>query len=314
MILAAGLGTRMRPFSDLLPKPVLPVLGIPLVAWPLAWLARHGATEVVLNLHHLPEAMRSAAEAWAPPGLALHFSEEPALLGTGGGIRRAEAFLRESDPSIVVSGDMICDLDLGALIARHRARGDRMTTALREDPRAERFGTIGVDAAGRVRRIARRFELDHQRRGETAAGVNVSVYLFAARAFDSFPDRDEFNHLDDWMAPALAAGADDLRGEVLSPADLLWEPVGTPGEYLAANLRRPAVSYFDAAARARALGVRLEPDVVIGAGAHLGRDVRLRRAVVWGGESVPDGFRGEEGVFAGGRFHPCAPDAPGDAA
>ncbi|HSJ96667.1 MAG TPA: sugar phosphate nucleotidyltransferase, partial [Myxococcota bacterium] len=70
MILAAGLGTRMRPFSELLPKPVLPVLGIPLVAWPLAWLARHGATEVVLNLHHLPAATRAAAEAWAPPGLA----------------------------------------------------------------------------------------------------------------------------------------------------------------------------------------------------------------------------------------------------
>jgi len=307
MILAAGLGTRMRPFSDLLPKPVLPVLGIPLVAWPLAWLARHGVTEVVLNLHHLPDATRAAAEAWAPPGLALHFSEEPVLLGTGGGIRRAARFLRESDPSLVVSGDMICDLDLGALVARHRTRGDRATLALRADPRAERFGTIGIDAAGRVRRIARRFDLG----GESAAGVNVSVYLFAARAFDSLPERDVFNHLDDWLAPALAAGADDLRGEVLPPEALLWEPVGTPAEYLATNLRRPVVSYFDAAARARALGVRLEPDLVIGAGARLGAGVRLRRAVVWGGESVPDGFAGEDGVFAGGRFHRCAPDAPG---
>lgn len=307
MILAAGLGTRMRPFSEWVAKPVLPVLGIPLVAWPLAWLARHGVTEVVLNLHHLPEAVREAAEAWAPAGLAVRFSEEPVLLGTGGGIRRAAAFLRESDPSIVVSGDMICDLDLGALIARHRARGDRMTTALRADPRAERFGTIGIDADGRVRRIAHRFDLG----GERKAGVNVSVYLFAARAFDSFPEREAFNHLDDWLAPALAAGADDLRAEVLPPEALLWEPVGTPAEYLAANLRRPAVSYFDATARARALGVRLEPDVVIGAGARLGRDVRLRRAVVWGGETVPDGFRGEDGVFARGRFHPCPPDASG---
>lgn len=307
MILAAGLGTRMQPFSDLLPKPVLPVLGIPLIAWPLAWLARHGVSEVVLNLHHLPGAVRAAAEAWAPPGLALRFSEEPVLLGTGGGIRRAAAFLRESDPSLVVSGDMICDLDLGALVARHRARGDRATIALRTDPRADRFGTIGVDAAGRVRRIARRFDLG----GESAAGVNVSVYLFAARSFEDLPEREVFNHLDDWMAPALAAGAGDLRGELFAPEALLWEPVGTPAEYLAANLRRPAVPYFDAAARARALGVRLEPDLVIGAGAQLGAGVRLRRAVVWGGESVPDGFAGEDGVFAGGRFHRCAPDAPG---
>jgi NDP-sugar pyrophosphorylase family protein len=309
MILAAGLGTRMRPLSDLLPKPVLPVLGIPLIAWPLAWLARHRFTEVVLNLHHLPGATRAAAEAWAPPGLALHFSEEPELLGTGGGIRRAAAFLRESDPSLVVSGDMICDLDLGALVARHLARGDRATLALRADPRADRFGTIGVDGAGRIRRIARRFDLG----GEAAAGVNVSVYLFAARAFDSLPARPVFNHLDDWLAPELAAGAGDLRGEVVPESDLLWEPVGTPGEYLAANLRHPKVSYFDAPARARALGVRLEPGLVIGAGARLGARVRLRRAVVWGDETVPDGFAGEDGVYAGGRFHPCGPDAPGEA-
>lgn len=306
MILAAGLGTRMRPFSELLPKPVLPVLGLPLVAWPLAWLARHGVTEVVLNLHHRSDALRAAAEAWAPPGLALRFSEEPALLGTGGGIRRAASFLRESDPCIVVSGDMICDLDLGALVARHRAHGDRATIALRSDPRAERFGTIGVDASGRVRRIARRFDLG----GERAAGVNVSVYLFAARAFDSLPGREVFNHLDEWLAPELAAGAGDLRGELVPGEALLWEPVGTPAEYLAVNLRRPVVSYFDAVARALALGVRLEPDVVIGADARLGPGVRLRRAVVWGGESVPGGFAGEHGVFAGGRFHPCKPDAP----
>lgn len=306
MILAAGLGTRMRPLSDLRPKPVLPVLGIPLVAWPLAWLARHGVREVVLNLHHLPERTQAAAEAWAPPGLALRFSEEPLLLGTGGGIRRAAAFLRESDPSLVVSGDMICDLDLTALIARHRTRGDRATIALRADPRADRFGTIGVDTAGRVRRIARRFDLG----GETDAGVNVSVYLYAARAFDTLPDREVFNHLDEWLAPELAAGAGDLRGEVLAPEALLWEPVGTPAEYLAVNLRRPVVSYFDAGARARALGVTLTPDVVIGAGAVVGRGARLRRAVVWDGETVPAGFTGEDGVFAGGAFRPC-PGAAG---
>lgn len=302
MILAAGLGTRMLPLSSLRPKPVLPVLGIPLLAWPLAWLARHGVREVVLNVHHLPDATREAAEAWAPPGLELHFSEEPDLLDTGGGIRRAAAFLRESDPSVVIAGDMICDLDLSDLVTRHRAAGDRLTLALREDARSDRFGTIGIDDRGRVRRIAHRFD----RGGETQAGVNVSVYLFSARAFDTLPARAVFNHLDDWMAPELAAGANDLRGELFPPGAMLWEPVGTPAEYLAVNLAVPPVSYFDAGARARALGVRLEPELVIGSGATLGRGVRLRRAVVWDGETVPDGLRAEEGVFAGGRFYPCA--------
>jgi NDP-sugar pyrophosphorylase family protein len=301
MILAAGLGTRMQPLSTLRPKPVLPVLGIPLLAWPLAWLARHGVREVVLNVHHLPHATRAAAEAWAPPGLSLHFSEEPDLLDTGGGIRRAAGFLRESDPSVVIAGDMICDLDLSSLIVQHRARRNRLTLALRADPRGDRFGTIGLDDGGQIRRIARRFDLG----GETQAGVNVSVYLFSAKAFDTLPDRPVFNHLDDWVAPELTAGAEDLRAVLFAPDALQWDPVGTPAEYLAVNLAPSAVSYFDAPARARALGVRLEPELVIGSGARLGRGVQLRRAVVWDGESVPDGLHAEQGVFAGGRFHPC---------
>jgi NDP-sugar pyrophosphorylase family protein len=309
MILAAGLGTRMRPLSELRPKPVLPVRGLPLVAWPLAWLARAGAREVVLNLHYLPAAARHATEGATPPGLTVRFSPEPALLGTGGGIRRAAAFLRESDPCVIVAGDAIFYLDLAPLVARHRARGDAATLVLRDDPRAERFGTIGIDAAGRMRRIGRRFDLG----GEVCSGVNVSIYLLAARAFDTLPERDVFNHLDDWLAPRLASGAADVCGERLGPDACTWEPVGTPAEYLAANLRPPAVSYLDADQRARALGVRLEPDLVVGAGAEIGRDARLCHAVVWDGERVPAGLRACGGVFAGGRFHPVAQE-PGSPA
>ena len=299
MILAAGLGTRMRPLSTLRPKPILPVRGVPLLAYPLAWLAHHGVREVIVNLHHSPNATRAVAELWAPPGLRVHFSEEPLLLDTGGGIRRAARFLRERDPSLVIAGDMILDLELRPLLDRHRTRGDAATLMLREDPRAARFGTIGVDAAGCVRRIARRFDLG----GEERAGVYVSVNLFAARVFESLPDREVFSHLDDWLAPRLAAGATDICGEVLAPADCLWEPVGTPAEYLEANLRPQRLSYFDADARARATGTRIEGDLVIGAGATLGRGVALERAVVWDGERVPDEFHGRNGIFAGAAFH-----------
>jgi mannose-1-phosphate guanylyltransferase len=88
-----------------------------------------------------------------------------------------------------------------------------------------------------------------------------------------------------------------------------WLPVGTPEEYLAANLNPPALSYLDADARARAAGAVLEPGLVIGAGAKLGPGARLEEAVVWDGERVPAGFEGDTGVFAGGRFHPCGSSA-----
>jgi NDP-sugar pyrophosphorylase family protein len=106
--------------------------------------------------------------------------------------------------------------------------------------------------------------------------------------------------------PRLAAGATDVGALLLDASECVWEPVGTPGEYLAANLRPHALGYLDADARAREEGVRFEADRVIGAGARIGRDVRLERVVVWDGECVPDGFQGSDGVFAGGRFHPCA--------
>jgi mannose-1-phosphate guanylyltransferase len=302
MIVAAGLGTRLRPLSQLRPKPALPVRGLPLLAYQLALLAHHGVTEAVVNVHHLPEQLMEAARRHCPRGLGLRFSHEPALLDTGGGIRRVAKFLRESDPCLILGGDMLLDADLGALVARHRARGDAVTMLLQRDPRAAQFGSVGVDAEGRVRRIGRRFDLG----GESDAGVYVWANVVAARALDALPEREVFGHFDDWIAPLLAAGARDVRGEVTDVTQCTWEPVGTPAEYLDVNLHPPRLSYIDPDPIARSEGTRFEPELVIGAGATLAAGARLRRAVVWDGESVPAGLQASNGVFAGGRFHSCA--------
>jgi NDP-sugar pyrophosphorylase family protein len=305
MIVAAGLGTRLRPLTELLPKPALPVRGIPLIAFQLALLRRHGVREVAINLHHLPGRLEAAAEQWCPPGLALRFSREETLLGTGGGIRKLAAFLRESDPSLVIGGDMVLDFDLSALLAWHGAGRHAASLLLREDPRAAQFGTIGVDREGRVRRVATRFDLG----GESRSGIYAWANALSPAIFDSLPDRESFSHLDDWWVPALAHGGADVRGLVADAAACRWEPVGTPSEYLDANLSVDAVSYLDVEASSRRAGARCVRDaagrvsVVLGAGASLGEGVHLERAVVWGGERVPAGFAGTEGVFAGGAWH-----------
>jgi NDP-sugar pyrophosphorylase family protein len=307
MIVAAGLGTRMRPLSELLPKPALPIRGVPLIAYQLALLRHHGVSELAINVHHLPERLEAAAERWCPAGLAVRFSREPELLGTGGGIRRLAGFLRESDPCLVLGGDMILDFDLSALMAWHRAGDHAATLLLREDPRSARFGTIGVDAEGRVRRVGDRFELG----GERRAGVYAWANVLSPRIFDSLPARDAFSHLDDWWMPALAAGADDVRGHVADAGSCLWEPVGTPAELLAANLGLRSLSYLDLAAATQRAGATLleDPDgetsVVLGAGAELGEGAHLERAVVFERERVPARFRGAGGVFASGRWLQC---------
>ncbi len=307
MIVAAGRGERLRPLTALRAKPALPVRGLPLVAYQLALLAHHGVTEVVINTHHLPRTLEEAARRHAPAGVSVHFSREPELLGTGGGIRRVAGFLRESDPSLVLGGDMILDVDLSALVARHRERGDAATLLARDDRRAESFGTLGVDAQGCLRRIGRRFDLG----GETTRGVYIWANVFASRCFDSLPERQVFSHLDDWLAPCLAAGARDIRAEVAGPERCAWTPVGTPREYLEANLQPRSLSYLDADAEAERLGTRFHGDLVLGAGAVLGPRASLDRAVVWEGEQVPAGLVAGDGVFAGGSFHPCDPASGG---
>lgn len=305
MILAAGLGTRLRPLSELRPKPALPVRGIPLVAYTLHLLARHGVSEVVVNVHHRPELVEEACQRHAVPRMRVSFSHETTLLDTGGGIRRVATFLRESDPSLLLGGDMLLDADLGALVKLHRERGDAATLLLKEDPRAPRFGTIGVDPAGRVRRIAKRLDLG----GEQRSGVWTWANVISPRVFDAMPERDVSVFLDDWLGGMLRRGEGGVGAHLARSDEITWEPVGTPCEYLAANLAKRSLSYLDADALAREAGACFGPDWVVGAGARLGRGVALERAVVWDGESVPAGLRLAGGVFAGGAFHPCQPEA-----
>ncbi len=302
MIVAAGLGTRLRPLTELRPKPALPVRGIPLIAYTLALLARHGVTEVIVNTHHLPDILMDAARRHCPLDMELRFSIEAELLDTGGGIRRVADFLRKSDPCLIVAGDMLLDADLSALVASHREHRDAWTMLLRAgDPRAKTFGTIGVDSENRVRRIGTRHDLG----GENQAGLYAWANVVAARVFESLPEREIFNHFDGWIAPQLASGARDIRGEVVAADDFVWEPVGTPTEYLAANLDPIQLSYHGAIADAQRAGASVERDVVIGTGAELGAGVHLQRAVVWDGEQVPAGLDASDGIFAGGVFHPA---------
>jgi NDP-sugar pyrophosphorylase family protein len=301
MIVAAGLGTRLRPLTELRPKPALPVRGIPLIAYTLALLARHGVSEVIVNAHHLPDILMDAARRHCPLDMELRFSIESELLDTGGGIRRVADYLRQSDPCLIIASDMLLDTDLSALVATHRERGDAWTMLLREgDLRERNFGTIGVDPHNRVRRIGTRYDFG----GEHRAGLYAWANVVAARAFDSLPDLEIFNHFDGWIAPQLATGATDIRAEILTANDFVWEPVGTPAEYLAANLDPIELSYQAAIADAQRAGARIEDNVVIGAGAEIGTGVRLQRAVVWDGEHVPDELEASDGIFAGGEFHP----------
>lgn len=312
MIVAAGRGERMLPLTRLRPKPALPVRGLPLIAYHLALLARCGVDEVMINLHHLPELLQQAAQRHCPPGMRLYFSPERELLHTGGAVAQVASFLQGSDPCLLLGGDMIVDFDPAALVQRHRASGRAVTMLLVEHPRAADFGTLGLDRHGGLCRIADRVNFATRENPEHQAGVYTWVNVVSARAFDTLPDARAFNHLDDWWGPLARRNAGEVGGEVLSPGTCLWLPVGTPAEYLDANLELPKLSYLDVEAAAAKAGVHLAEGLVVGAGAVLPEDARLSRVVVWDGERPPAGLNAADGVFAGGAFHPCpGAQAPG---
>ena len=155
MILAAGLGTRLRPLTDTTPKPLLPVAGTPMIVWNLLLLKRHGIRDVIINLHHLGTMISQALGDGSALGMRILYSHEPVILGTGGGIKQAEAHFN-GEPVLILNGDTLFELDLGALRTFHRERHAAATLVLRKDPEAARWGLVEVTDRGEVVRITGR--------------------------------------------------------------------------------------------------------------------------------------------------------------
>lgn len=321
MILAAGLGTRLRPFSDLRAKPAMPVRGRPVISLLLEFLARQGCREVMINLHHLPDTIRTAIEVDHPSDLEIHYSEERKPLGTGGGIRRAADFLRKSDGCIVMAGDMLLDIPLREHFERHLASGRHATLLLRKDARCQDFGTIGIDTCGNVSRIGptRIHPASSEARatggGETSQGLFTGVRFFSREVLDNWPlfgTENAFEDLRDWLIPGIETRGEQVGAEILDAESSVWEPVGTPAELLRVNLMAPVLPTLGGSAEHWGGEVDIigkNQDVIVSRHASVPASALLERCVVWDGERVPSNFRGHDGIFAGGAFRSCLPSA-----
>jgi mannose-1-phosphate guanylyltransferase len=228
LVLAAGLGTRLRPLTDRWPKPAVPLLGQPLLRYTLAVLARAGVTDVGLNTHHLAPVMRQVAtEEAARFGMGLTLSHEPHIQGTAGGMRGLRRVVEAEDAFVVWNGDALFTPELGPLLAEHRASGALATLVLLPMPPGASFATVDVDAAGQVRRIA----------GRGPGGENLEpwhfsgVHLLSPRVFSAMAESGPEDINRD-VYPRLLASGVPVRGRVVHAA---WNDVGTPGRYLEAQ-------------------------------------------------------------------------------
>lgn len=246
LVLGAGFGTRLLPLTEHVPKPVIPVLGRPLIGHPLIHLYAGGCTDVWVNAHHQADRMQVVLESWVQRRLLrlkLRWSvEQPEILGTAGALRLLERELSApGGPILLLNGDSILGLDLPALIAAHRhnreAHGSLATLLCLPSPKAEQYGAVQVDAQGRVLertglgRLAGATDADIE---AATATIFCGVHVIEPELLAHLPPAGEYGCIvRQGYIPLLAQGA-DLRA-VLAPDDLFFHDVGTPGRYLDAQ-------------------------------------------------------------------------------
>jgi NDP-sugar pyrophosphorylase family protein len=240
VVLAGGLGTRLRPVVADRPKVLAPVAGRPFLDHLLAWLASQGARRAVLSLGHLAEQVErhlASAGGRPPPGLAVEAAREPEPLGTGGALVFCRPRLR-SDPVMVVNGDTFVEVDLAAFAASFAASGAEAGLVAVRVPDAARYGRLELSARDRVERFA---EKDPAASGP--AWINGGVYLLAARALDRLPaagpsslERDLLERLPPGSVAAFRAAGRFV--DIGTPASLAEAPAVLAGN-LAEPLGRP---------------------------------------------------------------------------
>lgn len=155
IILAAGLGTRLRPLTNTTPKPLVEVAGFPLIAYGLGLLRAHGIEDVVINVHHLASHVQDALGDGTAYGVRIRYSVEESLLDSGGGIRQASTLLEQpiDGPLVVLNSDVVSEVPLSDVLAFHADRDALATFVLRDDPRKNDYGVFGIDTGGRIRRF-----------------------------------------------------------------------------------------------------------------------------------------------------------------
>jgi mannose-1-phosphate guanylyltransferase len=319
MVLAAGLGTRLRPITYEMPKPMVPVLNRPVMEHILRLLARHGFTETIANLHWFPELIEGRLGDGSNCGVKLTYSREELLLGTSGGVRNAAGFL--GDSFLVISGDALTDIDLTAMRKFHESHDGIATLATKRVADTTQFGVAITGADGRIQGF--------QEKPEPAEALsdlaNCGIYMFRSEIFDFFPapgtskaagpgDPDGFA---DWamdVFPRLLEGdvpfysheieaywndignldelrsgnLDGLQGAVeLEPDGEIVEGFrsGTPeedeGELKGPVLLGPDCEIAD--------DVRIDGPSVIGDGSSIGDGCRLREVIVLPGAEIAAG-------------------------
>ncbi len=300
VILVGGQGTRLRPLTVGVPKPMVPLANKPFVSYVLEHLRQNGVNEVVFSMGYLPDGIKSYFGDGSDFGIKLTYAVEDHPLGTAGAVKNVEQHIQDGD-FLVLNGDILTDLDLRALVEFHRQKGASGTISLTpvDDPTA--YGLVRTGAEGEVLGFLEKPSWDQI---DTNL-INAGTYALKAEVLDMIPAGVEYS-FERGVFPRLVGGG--LFG---FSSDSYWMDIGTPEKYLQAHYDileknvRTAVSVclnedyvcVEGDVRLEA-GAKLVPPVIIGAGSVINSGARVgRMAVIGPGCVVGTGSVVEESVI-----------------
>ena len=319
LVLVGGKGTRLRPLTETVPKPVLRLVDRPFIADMIEWLAGHGVEEVLLACGFLPDALREVLGDGEPGGPRLRYLTEPEPRGTAGAIKFAEAELE--DRFLALNGDTLTDLDLTALVHAHEAHDARATLALHpvEDPSA--YGLVRTGPEGEVLEF---LEKPESGAPDPGAGneINAGAYVLERSLLEMVPPDRAVSIERDVFPRLVGQGLYGLRLEGY------WMDIGTPDRYLQASWdilegrveTRVAVGpdgvrvdpgadlggarvegpvFADDGARAET-GARIGPDAVLGRDCRVSAGAEIRRSVLLDGCDVGADATVEDSILGPG--------------
>lgn len=295
IILAAGLGLRMRPLTRLRAKPALPVLNRPLLHWTLLALRKAGVREVLINTHHRPASIRRAVADGGGYGMRVVYSHERRILGSLGALVKARGFVG-GQTFLTVNGDMVFDFDLGQMLEKHRSSGALATVSLQPFPKQGSYRAVVTDRRGRLLSFG-----GHPRPAPGRAWHFTGVQLIDPALLDGLPSGYSESPRD-LYGPLIAAGA-RVFGCRLPGA---WYDLSSPPLYLSSQMQLLQQGFGNSrdrvcvAATARiGRGAWIEQSV-IGEGCVIGSGAVVLQSVLWNETRVSPGARVEASILASG--------------
>jgi mannose-1-phosphate guanylyltransferase/phosphomannomutase len=254
VVMAGGEGTRLRPLTSNQPKPMVPIVGKPCMEHIVELLRRHGFEDIIVTVAFLPQAIRSYFGSGETLGVDISYSVEESPLGTAGSVRLATA--RLDDTFLVISGDALCDVDLGRLVDFHRERNASVTIGLKSVPNPLDFGIVVTDDEGRVERF-----LEKPSWGQVFSDtINTGIYVLEPEVLKHVPDDRPFDFAKE-LFPLLLEMGRPIYGCVL---DGYWQDIGNLDQFRQANF-----DALDEKVQLEIPGIRIRGNIWLGEGVDL---------------------------------------------